>query len=104
MSYRPGSFSLDHKAAFIAPFTKISLENASCLIDIRSESDVKETSCSPTTPPPLREAKPIEPFSRPSDMPSRTATRNYGRPFPLPLAAASPSIKAVPEGASTLSR
>lgn len=59
MSYRPGFLLTTHLAASTAPFAKMSLDVALCVISILSPVEAKITVCSPTTSPPLKAKTPI---------------------------------------------
>lgn len=69
---------------------------------MRSPSPAKITEWSPITSPPRRVAKPISPFWRGALVPTRDIVAFSWRFTSRPLAAAAPSDRAVPEGASSL--
>mmetsp|Transcript_28897 Transcript_28897/g.55103 ORF Transcript_28897/g.55103 Transcript_28897/m.55103 type:complete len:210 (-) Transcript_28897:488-1117(-) len=102
MSYAPGRCSKAHSVALSAPLAKSARSVAMWRKTIRSPCPAKSTSCSPTMSPPRMLEKPIWPRVRAPVIPSRAASFTAVRSTPRPSAAASPSISAVPEGASTL--
>ena len=98
--YCPGSWSWPQSAARTAPRAKSMRSVATCFRTTRSPGPAKITSCSPTTSPPRRLAKPMARPPR-ARHPVAAALGDVGEVDPPPGRRRLPDISAVPDGAST---